>query len=224
MYPNCSILSRKIILTEDGSQSLYDEELNETYHSTKGARSESEYVFIEQGLDHWLETCEKQEVTVLEVGMGTGLNAWLAWQWAEKQTLSVRYITLEPYPLDHELVKQLILYDDAPFQLVHAADWDEWQLLSDHFKLIKHQTGIENYAADTRADVIFFDAFAPSRQPDIWSMKNLKKCHELLHAGGILTTYCAQGQFKRDLSAVGFSVEILPGALGKKEMVRGRKK
>jgi tRNA U34 5-methylaminomethyl-2-thiouridine-forming methyltransferase MnmC len=215
----------KIIRTEDGSQSLYDEELNETYHSTKGARAESEYVFLKMGLDFFCQQStddSRQQIRVLEVGFGTGLNAWLTWQWAEQHDIHVHFHTLEPFPISMDLVKQMDMAADRQFLAVHEASWNKQSHFGDYFSLYKSTNKLEEAVFDTTFDCVFFDAFAPSKQPEVWSLENLQKCYAALHAGGILTTYCAQGQFKRNLAAVGFDVEVLPGALGKKEMVRGR--
>jgi len=216
----------KIIRTEDGSQSLYDEELNETYHSTKGARAESEYVFLKMGLDvmsQQLSVHSPQSIRVLEVGFGTGLNAWLTWKWAEQNKIPVHFYTLEPFPISLDLVKQMDLAADRQFLSVHEANWNEQTHFGDHFSLYKSTNKLEEVVFTTPFDCVFFDAFAPSKQPEVWSLENLQKCCDALQPGGILTTYCAQGQFKRNLAVVGFDVEVLPGALGKKEMVRGRK-
>ena len=215
----------KIFTTEDGSQSLFDEELNETYHSTKGARSESEYVFLKMGLD-----ClgheprgESWKLSILEVGFGTGLNACLSWEWAEQNRTPIEMVTLEPFPIGLEIRKQMDLAKDIRFNLIHESEWNKPVKFSDHFNLEKRSLGLENVTDLNQYDVIYFDAFAPSKQPDVWSLDNLRKCFASLKNGGILTTYCAQGQFKRNLKEVGFEVEVLPGALGKKEMVRAKK-
>lgn len=215
----------RIITTEDGSQSLYDEALNETYHSTKGARSESEYVFLKMGLDYLCQnrTPNTQDLRILEVGFGTGLNAWLSWQWAERNKIHVHFYTLEPFPISMDLVKQMDLATDGQFLAIHDAIWNKPTDFDEFFSLHKSTNKLEEAVFTTPFDCVFFDAFAPSKQPEVWTLENLEKCFDALDAGGILTTYCAQGQFKRNLAAVGFDVEVLPGALGKKEMVRGRK-
>ena len=109
-------------------------------------------------------------------------------------------------------------------QQIHACLWEEKQVLNDSFALTKYETTLESYTKDQDFDIIFFDAFAPSKQPEVWSLDNIKKCHDLLKSEGILTTYCAQGQFKRNLKEAGFEIEALPGAMGKKQMVRAKKK
>lgn len=214
-------MALKIITTEDGSQSLYDEELNETYHSTKGARGESEYVFLKQGLEQL--SIDNEQLVVLEVGFGTGLNAWLTWDWSQRNAKSVSMVSLEPFPIAEEVRKQMQLSADIRFNLMHGSEWDKPVKFTDTFTLEKRLSGIESLMELDKYHVIFFDAFAPSKQPDIWSSDNLRICYASLKKGGILVTYCAQGQFKRNLVEVGFEVEVLPGAMGKKEMVRARK-
>ena len=215
----------RIIRTEDGSQSLYDEKLNETYHSTKGARAESEYVFLKMGLEamsHQL-IVERPQTHVLEIGFGTGLNAWLTWKWAVEKQLPIHFHTLEPFPVSMDMVREMELAADEHFLNVHEAKWNETTPLDTFFSLEKSTNKLEEVKLTGAYDCIYFDAFAPSKQPEVWSLENLQKCFKALKPDGILTTYCAQGQFKRNLTAVGFEVEVLPGALGKKEMVRGRK-
>ena len=162
-------------------------------------------------------------ISVLEVGFGTGLNGWLTWKWTQEKNRSVDMVTLEPFPVGSEIRGQMDLAKDIHFNLIHSCPWEEQVRLSDFFKIEKRQARLENLQELNKYDVIFFDAFAPSKQPEIWSTDNLRSCYASLKKGGCLTTYCAQGQFKRDLAEVGFDVEVLPGALGKKEMVRGFK-
>ncbi len=219
----------KIIQTEDGSQSLYDEELKETYHSTKGARGESEYVFIRHGLEALSQSKVNSRKSIagllhiLEVGFGTGLNALLTWDWADRNETPIHFLTLEPFPIKESVWRQMELKEDHRFVKLHEANWNEVQEMSAYFTLEKRAEKLEEFKTTGPVDVIFFDAFAPSKQPEVWSIGNLRRCFNSLISGGILTTYCAQGQFKRNLAEVGFQVEVLPGAMGKKEMVRGRK-
>jgi len=217
----------KIITTEDGSHSLYDEKLNETYHSTRGALGESLHVFIKEGLAHWLEQNTQKEVSILEIGFGTGLNALLSAQYAEKNHVKVIFTTLEPFPISKEIYENLnygTTEEEVAFlQALHTCNWEKPFEVSKYFTLMKTTKRLEDFTSKSPFDIIFFDAFAPSKQPDVWSLGNLKKCYDLLDDGGILTTYCAQGQFKRNLSEVGFEVQSLRGAMGKKEMVRAVK-
>lgn len=217
----------KIITTEDGSHSLLREDLNETYHSFHGARGESEYVFVKMGLEYLLHEKGKTEIEVFEVGMGTGLNALLTLIFAKKGNVKIDYHTIEPIPVPEEIFSQLNYGSDDltkdSLLRIHEAMWEEQVSLFENFNLTKYQQGLQEIEIDKEFDIIYFDAFAPSKQPEMWELSNIEKCFKLLKSGGILTTYCAQGQFKRNLKAAGFEIESLPGAMGKKEMVRALK-
>lgn len=223
----------KIITTEDGSHSLFDEELNETYHSTRGARGESMHVFICEGLEYFLSNNQTEEVRILEVGMGTGLNVFLTAIFAEQQKQKIHFTTLEPFPISEEVWKHLNYFsndsEEKLLRQIHECIWEEEVEINPYFTLMKSTSKLETLSTVTQSNlntstffnVIYFDAFAPSKQPEVWSLENLKKCNELMEKRGVLTTYCAQGQFKRNLKDAGFQVETLQGAMGKKEMVRG---
>lgn len=219
--------SLEIQATNDGSHTLYRADLNETYHSHKGALGESEYVFIEKGLEHRSKESEKKEISIFEVGLGTGLNALLSAQFAVKHDIKVHFHSVEPFPVPEAIYQQLNYADSkndqALFQAIHESTWEKAVVISDHFHLYKYEQKLEDFAVDVVVDVVYMDAFAPSKQAEVWALENLEKCYGLLNKGGILVTYCAQGQFKRNLKACGFELEVLPGALGKKEMVRAVK-
>lgn len=221
-------MSIKIITTEDGSHSLFDEKLNETYHSTRGARGESMHVFIREGLQHWLSVNQAEEIRILEIGLGTGLNAFLTAQFAEEQGLKIHFTSLEPYPIRKDIYENLNFHQSEEERHlllnIHAGDWEKELQLTPSFKLHKSIAKLEEFGKPELFHIIYFDAFAPSKQPEVWSLDNLKKCFSLLEKDGILTTYCAQGQFKRNLTEAGFRLETLQGAMGKKEMVRGSRK
>ena len=218
----------KIIETSDGSQSLFHEELNETYHSTHGALTESEHVFIKHGLDY-LNNSGKNQINILEVGFGTGLNALLTQGYATLNTeLRVDYVTLEPFPLKEELIAELKYYEllkdqvsKEDFLQLHACQWEQKHVLNDSLFFTKHQTTLQEFNSDILFDLVFYDAFAPSKQAEMWDFEVLKKLTNKMASGGVLVTYCARGQFKRDLAALNMSVETLSGPPGKKEMVRG---
>lgn len=205
----------EIITTSDGSHSLLNTELDETYHSRHGALQESLHVFIRNGLD----IVDKDEVNVFEVGFGTGLNALLAAQSKKK----VNYTSIEAYPLPEEVYSQLN-YEPKDFLLeLHRAAWNHKSQIS-NLKLIKFHTTLESITlSPNQFDVIFFDAFAPSKQPEMWELPMIKKVCDSLMPGGLFVTYCAKGQLKRDLKSMGMEVETLAGPPGKKEMVRARK-
>ncbi len=217
----------KIIITEDGSHSLFDDELNETYHSTKGALGESLHVFIQEGLDFYLKAFNPVKVNVLEIGLGTGLNAFLTAKFAEQSRINISFTSLEPFPIKKEIYEALNYHqskkENKLFYKIHESEWEKECMLSDHFTFLKTTFKLEHFNTSNLYNIIYFDAFAPSKQAEVWSVENLRKSYGLLGENGILITYCAQGQFKRNLLEVGFEVETLQGAMGKKEMVRGKK-
>lgn len=219
----------KIITTGDGSHSLLREDLNETYHSFHGAKGESLHVFIQHGVKYVLEKFgNKKSLRVFEVGFGTGLNAFLTAQFAEEKGIEVSFHSLEPIPVPEEIYSQLNFgeteEEKSLLQQIHLSEWERTIRISASFLLAKFQSSLEDFAPQPESfDAVYFDAFAPSKQGEVWQLDNLIKCHSLLIQGGILTTYCAQGQFKRNLASAGFEVETLKGAMGKKEMVRGVK-
>jgi tRNA U34 5-methylaminomethyl-2-thiouridine-forming methyltransferase MnmC len=219
----------KIVVSEDGSNTLYLPHLNETYHSLRGAVQESEHVFLKHGIDHL--SSAKKKLTILEVGFGTGLNALLTYRLAMNDALQIDYHTIEAYPLSDEIVKQLNYPSffaseklDEFFHYLHSCTWNRSHKLSAHFIFHKYLTKLEEFnPGDLKADVIFYDAFAPGKQPEMWELDKFEKIYKLLSPGGILVSYCASGQFKRNLKAARFTVESLPGPPGKKEMTRGVK-
>lgn len=222
-------MKEKIIVTEDGSHTLYLENLDEHYHSTHGAIQESQHVFIEAGLRQAIS--EKESVKVLEVGFGTGLNALLALSEAVSSKKKIQYISIEPYPLKEEIYKnlnygRLIAMKGAGtyFQGMHQCNWNFPFYFTDYFILNKINTKLEEAQFQPEAfDVVFFDAFAPGKQPEVWSEKNFTKIFTAMKPGGILTTYSSQGQVKRTLIDVGFEIEKIPGPKGKREMLRALK-
>jgi tRNA U34 5-methylaminomethyl-2-thiouridine-forming methyltransferase MnmC len=222
----------KLIVTDDGSHSLYHEELKESYHSFHGALKESIHVFMLYGLDSWLmENPNRKPLRIFEVGFGTGLNAWLTLIWAEQNQVPVLYHTIEPFPISEEIYSQLNFgdLDDGFFHYkpyltrLHKKEWNEGSVISEYFNMKKDKTTLEEVTLYP-SDVVFFDAFAPSKQPELWEKPLLQKVYDSMNLGGIFTTYCAQGKLKRDLSEIGMEVETLPGPPGKKEMTRGWKK
>ena len=221
----------KIIETEDGSHSLFVPELNETYHSFHGAYRESIHVFMLYGLEAWYSrNPEKFPVRIFEVGFGTGLNAWLSLVWAEQYRVPVLYHTIEPFPLEKVIYSQLnyievdtSIYHYAPYFLrLHEYPWNEGRIFSEYFNMKKDQTTLEE-AVLYPSDIVFYDAFAPSKQPELWTKDILAKVVKAMNPGGVFVTYCAKGQVKRDLAGLGLEVETLPGPPGKKEMVRAIK-
>ncbi|MFC6996992.1 tRNA (5-methylaminomethyl-2-thiouridine)(34)-methyltransferase MnmD [Rufibacter roseus] len=215
--------------TKDGSTTLFVPELNEHYHSVHGALQESLHVFIKMGLEATL--ARVPQARVLEVGFGTGLNALLTLQHSLVNKATVHYDTLEKYPLSAEVVDQLhferfILNPELLdyFKPLHTAPWEETITITPHFHLRKLEADLETFPpAPGSYDVIYFDAFAPEKQPHLWTDTVFQKMYDCLAPGGALVTYCAKGSFKRSLKAAGFTVEALPGPPGKREMTRGVK-
>lgn len=211
----------QIITTADGSPSLFNAKLDETYHSKHGAVQESQHVFISHGLRHWLNRSGHRQVVIFEMGFGTGLNAWLTHQVALADKLSVTYISLEAYPLSEYFWAQLQYSSQVePFRKLHEAPWNEPVALDEQFTLHKIHGSVENLRMSWPVDVIYYDAFAPSKQPELWTLPILANVCSTLNKQGVFVTYCAKGQLKRDLRSLGLITETLPGPPGKKEMVR----
>lgn len=219
----------KIIMTADGSHSLLNEELHETYHSVHGASQESQHVFIRNGLEHFLVTDTTGPVSILEIGFGTGLNALLTMEVARQKGVFIRYTSLEAFPLGKEIWSAL---NYAPtetmrrnFSGLHETEWGKEVSVVPGFELHKiHATLEEVLLPPGLFNVVYFDAFAPSKQPELWTISILQKVVDAMNCGGVFVTYCAKGQLKRDLKTLGCEVETLPGPPGKKEMVRAVKK
>jgi tRNA U34 5-methylaminomethyl-2-thiouridine-forming methyltransferase MnmC len=215
-----------IITTSDGSHSLFDTHLNETYHSIHGAIQESRHVFIRQGLENWLERNAKTQFRILEVGFGTGLNALLTLLFSLQHTLKIYYESWELSPLETAIIQQLNYGDMLEckdwYQKVSEAEWNKPVSVTADFTLQKHRGDIihEAISSSEKFDIVYYDAFAPSKQPEMWTPEVLRKTTDALRPGGIWITYCAKGQVKRDLASFGLKIETLPGPPGKKEMIR----
>ena len=213
--------------TADGSYTLFVPELDEHYHSVKGALTESEHIFINMGLKHSSAPTPR----ILEIGFGTGLNAFLTSLEAEKDNRSIFYTTIEKYPLDMETIKlldypELIAPEESKlFYSIHNAGWNSPQTISGNFTIEKIEGDFTEYRFRNGYDIIYFDAFAPEKQPEMWSQTLFNNLYEVLNDDGILTTYCAKGAVRRMLQEAGFIVERLPGPPGgKREILSGTKK
>lgn len=221
----------KIIITSDGSHSLFNTELNETYHSIHGAIQESVHVFIKNGLDYLAQRNSQTEIKILEVGFGTGLNALLTLQYSLEHLAKISYESLEAFPIENETAMQLnypnaLSFPQAEkyFLQLHQSPWDEQVEISNTFSFHKRHIKLEEAnLVSEKFDLIYFDAFAPSKQPEMWGLPIFEKIERSMKSGGVLVTYCAKGQFKRDLKSLGLKVESLPGPPGKFQMVRALK-
>jgi tRNA U34 5-methylaminomethyl-2-thiouridine-forming methyltransferase MnmC len=218
----------KIFTTNDGSHTLQSEQFGVSYHSVHGAIRESNHVFIQNGLR--MLTVLGQKVRILELGFGTGLNAFLTYLESVQRDLRVYYQTIEAYPINIQLVHQLNypqLLNATEFQKdflqLHQVDWDKNLKLGATFRFQKRSCKFEDIDYTSEFDIVYFDAFGPAAQPELWTLDMMKKVHQALRKEGVLVTYCAQGQFKRHLKELGFVVERLPGPPGKREMTRAIK-
>ncbi len=224
-------MKRKIVLTEDGSSSLFVEDLNEHYHSIHGAIQESMHIFIQEGLFSE-QLNDFETIHILEVGFGTGLNALLTYFSALKANKIIYYTTIEPYPLSQkevELLNYANFIEDSSaksvFQEIHDTPWEEAVKIADHFSLYKHQqSALEVPYPFNVFDLIYFDAFAPDVQPELWKEELFEKIYQSMKAGSILITYSTKGIVKRALKSAGFQPEKLPGPKGKREILKAKKK
>ncbi len=217
-------MERKIIVTEDNSKTLLIPALNETYHSLNGALSESLHIFIRAGFDFLLP---RKEIRIFEMGFGTGLNALTTLHSAIDLKIRVDYITIEKYPLTSAEALSLTFTDLKELNSgdmhteMHACAWNEKKTIHPYFTLTKLKGDVLTYPhLPHQVDLIYYDAFGPPTQPDLWTESAMRSMFALLRPNGVLVTYCAQGQFKRNLKAAGFIVENLPGPVGKREITR----
>ena len=220
---------RHHIVTEDGSSTFFSEKYGDHYHSTHGSIQESRHVFIEIGLKHWKDSFpRKNAVRILEVGLGTGLNCFLTF--LEKGDLNVRYSVLEPEPLELDQTKNinfcqcLGLSSEEVLEGIHSSVWEEEVLLGEKFGLMKTKARLQEFETEEKFDLIYFDAFGPQYQSELWEEEIFQKVFGLCAPGAVFVTYCAKGSVRRAMQASGFEVERLPGPPGKREMLRGRKR
>lgn len=217
--------SRKIIITEDGSSSIYLPAFDEHYHSVHGALQESKHVFMKMG---WEPVAEKQdEISILEIGFGTGLNAMLVLEEVQKYPeKTVRYTSLEAYPVSNTDAAQLNYFgtNRELFLSLHEAEWENNFSPIENFTLLKKKIALEGYQPkENQFDLVFFDAFSPRVQPELWTADIFRKMYSSMKPGGKLVTYCSKGEVRRSMVAAGLTVEKLPGPKGKREMVRAEK-
>ena len=218
-------MKRQVIQTADGSKTLFVPEMNEQYHSVNGALTESDYVFLKQGYLHH----PSPSPVVFEVGFGTGLNALVTALKAEEQKRSTTFISIEKYPISTAEIENLdygkIISDKAVdlFQKLHAADWNKEVKISEYFTLHKVEADLTKLAIKNLGpfDVIYFDAFAPDKQPQLWQAEIFDRIFEASKIGAIFVTYSAKGSIRRQLISSGFSIERLSGPPGKRQMLRG---
>lgn len=222
-------MKRTIVLTEDGSSSLFVESIQEHFHSHFGAIQEAQLIFIQNGFKAKLNSLEKQ-ISILEIGFGTGLNCFLTILENQNDPVSVYYEGIEKYPLSESEYLQLNypkLLDPKKqplFLKLHETPWNTPINIDPLFSLCKRECSFETATFDAnRFDVVYFDPFSPDKQPEMWEISLVKKVYDAMKSGAVLLTYCTKGVVKRTLREVGFSIEKLPGPIGKREILRATK-
>ncbi|MDR1866467.1 MAG: tRNA (5-methylaminomethyl-2-thiouridine)(34)-methyltransferase MnmD [Bacteroidales bacterium] len=206
-----------VVPSKDGSKTIYSERFGEHYHSVFGAVGESMHVFVRGG---YLSSVACP-VSVLEIGFGAGWNACLTMQQAQQMNRPTYYESIELYPVDMQTAGRLNA--DAPFLRLHAAEWEKPVSLHPCFVLHKRRVDLTEAVFTQSFDVIYFDAFSPEKQPEMWTTGIFAKLFAATRPQGIFVTYCAKGAVRRSLQATGYTMERLPGPEGKREMLRGRK-
>ncbi|MEI6133183.1 MAG: tRNA (5-methylaminomethyl-2-thiouridine)(34)-methyltransferase MnmD [Bacillota bacterium] len=222
-------MRREVITTADGSSTIFLPELNECYHSTHGAINEAMHIFIDAGFRVMMN--QKSKLHILEIGFGTGLNALLSLIESIKENKEVFYHGIEPFPVDKCELDQinypeLIAHplSNALFEKLHTSVWEKPQAITPTFELLKVKQRIEDIHLSTDFfDLVYFDAFAPTVQPELWQKEIFQKIFLSMTNGGILVTYSCKGDVKRALKACGFNLEKLPGPIGKREFLRATK-
>lgn len=235
----------RLVKTSDGSDTLFSDTMNESYHSVNGAVQESMHVFIKNGLEIFVDSPEwgikaaesfiktNTPVNILEIGFGTGLNCLLTWIEAKKRNLCVNYETIEAFPLSKEITDSLnygkileIPHCDA-FSKIHDCSWGDWinlgEMCASEFRLKKINADFTCYEPASWYDLVYYDAFAPNKQPDLWEEHLFAKIFNAMNPGGLLVTYCAMGEVRRRLQRSGFTTSRLPGPPGKREMLMAKK-
>ena len=219
-------MQKIIVNTDDGASTIYLPNIDECYHSTKGALHEAQHVYIDNGFKHRNLTNTK----ILEMGFGTGLNAYLTMLSILESEKKIHYTSIELYPLDEQIINNLnypnFIYPQHKdlFYQLHNAPWGEKVNITDNFIIEKLHLDFNNFYPKNAFDVVYFDAFAPEKQPELWTLEIFKKIYNAMNTQGVITTYCAKGVIRRTLQECGFTTERLPGPInGKREILRGTK-
>ncbi len=222
-------MKRTLLKTGDGSFTLQIPEWNEQYHSKHGAVAEALHVFIQEGLHYWFSRHKDSEVSILEIGFGTGLNSYLTFLEAQNNSWQINYIGVEGFPLSIDEINTLnfpsiLNASEEYFLKLHKIPWEEKIEISKSFWLKKQHKKFSEIEDHQAFDIIYFDAFGVRVQPELWTEIIFKKMYHALRPNGVLVTYAANGSARRAMQSVGFSVERLPGPPGKREMMRAIKK
>lgn len=220
-------MERKVITTADGSKTLFIPEMDEQYHSLNGALTESNHVFINAGYKHHKSIMP----VVFEVGFGTGLNALLTAEMAELEKRKTTFVSIEKFPLEQKIIEQLnygkLISKKAEllYSKINTAKWNEEIQISDFFKLLKIEGDLIDYKFNQalKFDIIYFDAFGPDKQPNMWNSNIFKKIYDASSTNAVFVTYSAKGEIRRQLRDCGYLMERIPGPPGKRQMLRGTK-
>lgn len=237
------VIDPQIQITDDGSQTLIHPILTDSYHSLRGALDESVYIFINHAFKYFVDSRKESVlldsacprnfndevdsepvIRVFEVGFGSGLNALLTAMEAERLGVKVDYHTVELYPVSEKTVAKLDYPNQSLFRQIHAAKWGESVEINNRFAIKKMELSLLDYKFDTTFDVVYFDAFAPDTQPELWSEEVFAKLYSAMSRGGVLATYSSKGTVKQNLRNAGFEVTRLPGPVGKRHIVRAIKR
>lgn len=228
-------MKREIIITSDGSSTIHLPDWNEQYHSKHGAIQEANHVFVKHGLCFFntkLDSVSQKnkEISILEIGFGTGLNCFITYIEAKELNLNINYVGVEAYPVSKEEVKLMNYVDELKadkyqlkFDEIHEVSWEEKHQVDTDFNLTKRKQFFEDINDENTFDLIYFDAFGARNQPELWTEEIFAKMFKALKNGGVLTTYSAKGSVRRAMQSVGFTVERLEGPPGKREMLRAVK-
>jgi len=219
-------LKRQIVITKDGSKTIHFPEWNESYHSQHGAITEALHVYIKSGIEFRVDLSPKTHISVLEMGFGTGLNAYLTFKYTAKSNINIKYTSIEKFPVTDDELSQLNYVEEgnsSVFERMHNLPWGSYSSISDLFQLKKLKVDLDSFQTDETYDVIFFDAFGPRVQPHLWHITILESMYNSLNPNGVWVSYCCKGSVRRDLIDIGFNVEKIPGPPGKREMLRAVK-
>ena len=220
-------MKREIIQTSDSSTTIHIPEWKESYHSKHGAIQEANHVFIKNGLSLF----EGKDIAIMEIGFGTGLNAFITFLESSKLKQNIDYVGVEAYPVSNEELAAMnyvaelgVTSQQSIFDIMHQSNWEEKCIIDGHFDLTKRKQFFDDIVDENYFDLIYFDAFGYHVQPDLWSTEIFRKMYSALKDNGVLVTYAARGVVKRSMIEVGFTVEKLAGPPGKREMFRATKK
>ena len=221
-------MKREILITSDGSTTIHLPDWDEQYHSKHGAIQEAYHVFLRAGFDKVI--ANKKSISILEIGFGTGLNAFITFLEAAKNAIKINYVGVEAYPISSEEVLKLnyvkelkATNEQVIFDEMHAVPWGVKQAISEGFQLTKRKQFFQDISDKNAFDLIYFDAFGAQNQPELWTEDIFLRMYNAIKENGILVTYSAKGSVRRAMQTVGFSVERIPGPPGKREMLRATK-